>query len=320
MRFNFLLCLGLLIFPISAKADIAHTPRYSSAWRQLSGTFIHPRGVAVAENGDVYVTDASARVQKFNRHDQFMTAWGSPGSGRGEFSSPMGLAVNHNYVYVVDPDLARVQVFTTNGQYLFAWGRPGSGPGEFDNPYFIALNHEGDVYVVDNGHMRVQQFTPTGAFVRAWPVSGPPTGITVNHQGDVYVAVLSGRILQFGRDGQPRGSWAPTGQAQFNSPFGLSVDDQGDIYVADRFSYCLRKFNDSGTLLTSWGSYGQQPGQFDQPFAVAASHGGAVYVTDWGNHRVQVLGHPRRQPGQLSRDDAQPTSTSTWGQFKARYH
>lgn len=39
----------------------------------------------------------------------------------------------------------------------------------------------------------------------------------------------------------------------------------------------------------SWGSFGRGPGQFDQPFAVAVSPNGVVYVTDPGNYRIQAF-------------------------------
>jgi hypothetical protein len=39
----------------------------------------------------------------------------------------------------------------------------------------------------------------------------------------------------------------------------------------------------------SWGSSGADPGQFNQPTAIAAGLKGAFYVADTGNDRVQVL-------------------------------
>ena len=41
------------------------------------------------------------------------------------------------------------------------------------------------------------------------------------------------------------------------------------------------------TFLNTWGSEGSGDGQFDNPWDVALSDTGQVYVTDINNHRIQ---------------------------------
>ena len=61
----------------------------------------------------MYVADSyHDRVQKFDSSGNFITAWGSDGSGAGQFDNPTGLAVDsQGNVYVADLGNDRVQVW-----------------------------------------------------------------------------------------------------------------------------------------------------------------------------------------------------------------
>jgi DNA-binding beta-propeller fold protein YncE len=41
--------------------------------------------------------------------------------------------------------------------------------------------------------------------------------------------------------------------------------------------------------VTSFGSYGLEPGQFDEPVGIDVDEGGNIYVADTWNRRVQVF-------------------------------
>jgi hypothetical protein len=63
------------------------------------GYFNRPTGVAIARNGDVFVSDghggdSNARVVKFSKSGAFLTAWGTKGSGPGQFDVPHAIAVD----------------------------------------------------------------------------------------------------------------------------------------------------------------------------------------------------------------------------------
>ena len=66
------------------------------------GEFFRPQYVAIDDDGNVYVTDLSQRVQKFSSDGAFLKSWGSMGPEDGQFGSPSGIAVFGDHVYVAD--------------------------------------------------------------------------------------------------------------------------------------------------------------------------------------------------------------------------
>lgn len=78
------------------------------------------------------------------------------------------------------------------------------------------------------------------------------------------------------------------GANQLNKPNGVAVDANDYIYVADTFNNRIIKFSSGGVYIGSWGTQGNGNSQFKTPRDVAVKDG-KVYVTDYGNHRVQVF-------------------------------
>ena len=218
-------------------------------------------GVACDRNSDLYVVDTgNCRIQKFNNAGNFIQLWGMFGTAPSNFQNPTGIAVDDKgIVYVCDTGNHRIQRFDAkNGAYLSKWGRQGGGDGQFNAPWGVAVdNKRGYVYIVDSANFRVQKFDSTGEFIMSWGSFG-------NADGQFYFAR------------------------------GIAVDEtDGAIYVVDMGNHRLQKFDTSTNflpqLLGTWGTKGQEPGQFWNPWGVAVDRDGFIYVTDAGNHRIQKL-------------------------------
>jgi DNA-binding beta-propeller fold protein YncE len=89
-------------------------------------------------------------------------------------------------------------------------------------------------------------------------------------------------------------AWGSFGNAdgQFYFARGIAVDEtDGTVYVVDMGNHRLQKFDTSTNflpqLLGKWGTKGQEPGQFWNPWGVTVDRDGFVYITDTGNHRIQ---------------------------------
>jgi DNA-binding beta-propeller fold protein YncE len=76
------------------------------------GQLYYPVKLAVGANGNIYVTDSNNRVVVFSAQGEFLTQWGSLGSGPGQFNNPAGIAVTPSGdIYVLDSQNARIQKF-----------------------------------------------------------------------------------------------------------------------------------------------------------------------------------------------------------------
>ncbi|MQF69791.1 hypothetical protein FIM12_05625 [SAR202 cluster bacterium AD-804-J14_MRT_500m] len=90
----------------------------------LQAPFNHPTDVAVAPNGDIYVSDgyANSCVHRFDAEGKYILSWGSPGADSGQFTTPHGIwAPEDGRIYVTDRENNRVQVFSPEGDYLDQW-------------------------------------------------------------------------------------------------------------------------------------------------------------------------------------------------------
>lgn len=70
------------------------------------------------------------------------------------------------------------------------------------------------------------------------------------------------------------------------APRNVAVGQNGRLYIADSGNHRIQLFANDGTPLTSWGSFGSEPGQFNEPWGIAVDDQ-FVYVADTWNHRIQ---------------------------------
>ncbi len=227
-------------------------------------TFNEPWGVAVGPDGSVYVTDTwNHRVQKFTSDGQFVKTWGTFGQGTqtDTFYGPRGIAVDaQGRVYVVDTGNKRIVVFDANGTYVTQFGSQGLQPGQFDEPVGITVDSNGVVYVADTWNQRIQTFQP----------SADGSTFTPLKQWDVA-------------------AWY--GQSLDNKPF-IAVDNKGHVFITDPDGYRVIEYTTDGTLIQTWGDFGNTPTTFGIAAGVAVDKDGKIWVTDAGNNRIMKFTLP----------------------------
>ncbi|MDQ4078135.1 MAG: TIGR03663 family protein [Chloroflexota bacterium] len=74
-----------------------------------------------------------------------------------------------------------------------------------------------------------------------------------------------------------------------HQPKDLSALPDGTLVVADSGNHRILILEPDGEVVSEFGSFGTEPGQFNEPWGVAVAPDGTIYVADTWNHRIQHL-------------------------------
>lgn len=239
------------------------TGRHLRSWG--ADSFLMPHGLTIDHEDNVWVTDTLLhQVLKFSPNGELLLAVGQArvaGADAHHFNLPTDVAVLPDGSFYVSDGYgnARIVKFGATGSYEFEWGRPGKGPGEFDLPHAIDVDLAGRVYVADRSNARVQVFDATGRFLAQW--HGTEIGRPYS------VAVAGARAVVVDGGDQPERGPDRSGAAE--------VDLEGRV-------------------LSRFGRFGNQDGQFRLAHDVAVADDGSVYVVDAWGQRVQKFTRRKR--------------------------
>ncbi|HEY6344425.1 MAG TPA: peptidyl-alpha-hydroxyglycine alpha-amidating lyase family protein [Bryobacteraceae bacterium] len=138
---------GFQVFKFSPDGKILMTLGKPGGDPNDPASFNQPDDVAIAPNGDIFVSEG------------------------------------HN----ANMGSARIVKFTKDGKFIKAWGKHGSGPGEFEVPHALAFDSQGRLFVGDRANNRIQIFDQDGKFLQEWKQFGRPSGIYIDKKDVIYV-------------------------------------------------------------------------------------------------------------------------------------
>ncbi|MFJ1958589.1 RICIN domain-containing protein [Streptomyces microflavus] len=248
-----------------------------------------PYGIAVDSTGSLYFSDYNNhRVRKISTDGKISTVAGAGAGYRGDngpavsaqLNCPREVAVDASgSVYITDAANHRVRVITPDGKIntVAGTGTAGSsgdgGPAakaQLNYPLGVAVDSTGALYISDHGNHRVRKITADG---KISTVAG--TGVA-GFKGD---------------DG-------PAASAQLSGPYALAVSDADVLYITDGNNHRVRKVAADGTISTVAGKgtagFSGDGGsatsaQLNLPLGVVVDSAGALYISDYNNHRVRKV-------------------------------
>jgi DNA-binding beta-propeller fold protein YncE len=173
-------------------------------------TFNQPNAVAIAPNGDIFISDGhspgkdNARVVKFSRDGKFMKQWGGHGSAPGQFEVPHTLAFDsRGRLFVGDRANNRIQIFDQDGKFLDQWK-------QFSRPSGIYIDKNDVIYVTDSESTDKDGYGHNPGWKR---------GIRIGSAKD-------GSVTAYIPDPSP-------GTAITSAAEGVAADAQGNVYGAE---------------------------------------------------------------------------------------
>lgn len=197
------------IGPVGKPSDTGYDGTNVATVARAAGPYNRPTNLAVAPNGDLYVSDGygNARVHHFSPEGRLVKSWGEPGTGPGQFKISHGICVlGDGRVLVADRENDRIQVFTADGTFVTSW--------PVQRPTHLVLGRDALLYVAELWWAK-GNVTPNGET------------ITEDRYGRVSVMDTNGSVVaRFG-------GGAPDTPGNFTAPHGIAVDSRGDVYVAE---------------------------------------------------------------------------------------
>lgn len=227
-------------------------------------------GITVDEDDHVYVVDTDNQsVYMFDPEFQFFRSFTCAKEGLDPY--PRGLAVFKEQkdggeikeIAVISANTHRVQIYDYDGKHKGSFGTQGKAENQFNTPRGACLGPSKELLVVDTDNHRIQVLNREPDTPGA-----PPKFFTA--------------LRRFGAHG--------AGVGQFNYPSSVAWSkERRKIVISDCDNNRIQLFDWDATNPFTFGTIGNQDGQFNRPTGIAVDPLGNIIVADMSNHRIQVF-------------------------------
>jgi sugar lactone lactonase YvrE len=278
--------------------------------RGFDPSFSFPNGLAVASNGDIYVTENGNNVIR-------RIVRGPDGSVTVETFAGQNQEITGR-------DRQDKLNSTRVGMAGFRDGP--SDQAAFRRPDDILIAPDGSIYFVDANNHSIRRIRNEGGQVIVESIAGngvpgyadgngpnvrfnTPTGLALSDDGRfLFVAdtnnnrirridLLTGAVETVAGSGRGNSSDGPVGEAGFSQPIGIAIDIDGTIYVSEVSGNTIRRIDTSGNVTTVAGiskaKFRDGVGlraTFANPRGLLLDRArGILYVADTENFRVREI-------------------------------
>jgi len=150
------------------------------AWDETH--FNMPSHIAFLPDGTFLISDGyvNARIVKFDADGNYISEFGSKGSGPGQFDLVHAISLDdQGRIYAADRNNHRIQVFDADGNFIEEWPNLG-------RPTKVRVTEDQNVWVTDAAYTRFAKYNREGQLLTYWGVQGDGPGEFDNlHSFDV---------------------------------------------------------------------------------------------------------------------------------------
>lgn len=254
----------------------------------LAAQLAAPVGVALDAAGDIYLSDAAARlIRKIDANGIITTVAGDGEQGfdaddvpaiAAPLNGPRGIAIDSaGNLYIADADNHRVRrvgvdgvmhTVAGTGTQGFAGDGEAASAAQLSEPSGVALDSVGNLYIADTGNNRIRKVTPSGVIT------------TIAGNGSAAYA----------------GDGGPAVAASLSAPIGVAENASGNIYIADTGNHSVRMVSNTGMIATVAGTGvpGRSPdglparsAALQSPVSVNLDAQGNLFIADRDDGRIR---------------------------------
>jgi len=243
-----------------------------------------PAGVAVSEDGEVYVAaNSTGVIIVFDRNGDVDRVF--------EVPAPVQVAVREDRLFVTSAE--GLFLFTLEGEEVARWSSRGTGSNQVDMPNGAVIGEDGTLFIADTHNVQIKAFSRDGKF--EWAVPAASARAATLESTAAPSASTDAELLHpdtsTGEEGEaPSSDLATTLQL----PTGMTVDGAGRLVFADAFAFGLYVMDPAKQeLLARFGEQGEADGFFNYPTGIAYDSDRDWFaVADTANARVQIVRIP----------------------------
>ncbi|MFO7634455.1 MAG: NHL repeat-containing protein, partial [Caldilinea sp.] len=238
-----------------------------------------PRGVAVADDGSIYVAESTTgRVIIFGADGLRRSLIEG---GAEALIEPADVAVTGEFLFVLDAGAGQVRLFTLDGLALSS--AESLDPSFADRSRGIGVAPDGRVLIANTPNNRIVLLDEKGAVAEqliVWPgEDAQPVDVVMGAEGRIFVTDGQGhRLIRYAADGQRERAWPLTVANTVDSPH-LAVDAEGMLYLTEPESGRILKRDSQGEPLGAW-NLSALLNRSVRPVGIAVDAGGVIWVVD----------------------------------------